>query len=270
MNRTNNLQADETPVKVLKDNVRGYMWGYHSLEPNNRFILFEYNESRSGKVASDLLQNYQGILQTDGYGGYNKLRSREDIIGLGCWAHCRRHFADVVKISSKAGKAHEIIKWIAKLYQIESVARDQNMDFVHRKKLRQTEAPPILEKIYRLLTNTSPAAKSALGKAINYALNQWEHLNKYINYGEAEIDNNLIENQIRPFAIGRKNWMFLGNERAAKTAAFFYSLIQSCKLNDINPKKYLIYVLYQTRKMQRNEVDPKTLLPQFIDKTLLL
>jgi transposase len=270
LDNINIIQADETPVKVLKDNIRGYMWGYHSLQPDNRFILFEYNESRSGKVAADMLKNFQGILQTDGYGGYNNLRSKTGIIGLGCWAHCRRHFADVVKLTNSNGKAHEIIKWIAKLYQIESAAREQGLDFAARQRLRQTQAPPILKEIHERLIKTISPSKSALGKAITYALNHWEYLVKYVDYGEAEIDNNLIENQIRPFAIGKKNWLFIGNERAAKTAAFFYSLSQSCRLNGIDPRKYLIYVLSETGRMRRNEIDPQNLLPQFIDKTLLV
>ena len=269
INCTNSLQADETPVKVLKDNHRGYMWGYHSLKPDNRFVLFEYNGTRSGKVASDSLRSYRGILQTDGYGGYNNLRARNDIISIGCWAHCRRHFTDVIKIASSSGKAHEIVKWIGKLYRIEEVAREQNLSFAMRKELRQAQAPPILQKIHELLTKSIPPPKSVLGKAIAYALNNWEYLIKYIDHGEAEIDTNLIENQIRPFAISRKNWLFLGNERAAKTAAFFYSLIQTCRLNNINPKKYLIYILYQASQMRRKEVEPNSILPQFIDRTLL-
>ena len=269
INNTRLLQADETPVKVLKDNARGYMWGYHSLEPDNRFILFEYNRSRSGKTASDNLERYHGILQTDGYSGYNSLRAREDIISLGCWAHCRRYFTDVVKISSKAGKAHEVVKWITKLYQIEARAREQNLDFTARKELRQSQAPPILQKIREVITKSIPPPKSALGKAITYALNQWEELTRYVDHGEAEIDNNLIENQIRPFAVGRKNWLFLGNERSAKIAAFFYSLIQTCRINNIDARKYLIYALTQAAGMRRGEVDPKDLLPQYIDRSLL-
>ena len=270
INKTNILQADETPVKVLKDNIRGYMWGYHSLEPTNRFVLFEYNESRSGKVASDNLKEYYGILQTDGYSGYNNLRAKDEIISIGCWAHCRRYFTDVIKISSSNGKAHEVVKWISKLYQIEDMAREQNLGFAARKELRQTQAPPILQKIHELLTKAIPPPKSAIGKAIAYALNHWEHLTRYVDHGEAEIDNNLIENQIRPFAVSRKNWLFIGNETAAKTAALFYSLIQTCKLNGINPKKYLIHVLYQSGRIRRNEVNPKDLLPQFIDTILLV
>jgi transposase len=269
INNTANLQADETPVKVLKNNHRGYMWGYHSLKPANRFILFEYNETRSGKTASDHLKAYRGILQTDGYAGYNNLRAKDDIIGIGCWVHCRRHFTDVIKITSSAGKAHEVVKWIGKLYQIEENARKFNLSFADRKALRQAQGPPILEKIHELLTKSTPLPKSSLGKAIAYALNHWEYLIKYIDHGEAEIDNNLIENQIRPFALGRKNWLFVGNEGTARTAAFFYSIIQTCRLNNIDPKKYLIYVLYQAGRMRRQEVKPSSLLPQFIDKTLL-
>jgi hypothetical protein len=277
INNTDNLQADETPVKLLKNkhqnkhqnNHRGYMWGYHSLKPANRFILFEYNETRSGKAASDNLKDYRGILQTDGYAGYNNLRAKDDIVSIGCWAHCRRHFTDVIKITSSAGKAHEVVKWLGKLYQIEEDARKFNLSFTDRKELRQAQAPPILEAIHKLLTKSTPLPKSTLGKAIAYALNHWEYLIKYIDHGEAEIDNNLIENQIRPFALGRKNWLFIGNEEAARTAAFFYSIIQTCRLNNIDPRKYLIYVLYQAGRMRRQEIDPRNLLPQFIDKTLL-
>ena len=270
LNNTDVLQADETPVKVLKGNIRGYMWCYHSCNPKNRFVLFEYNDSRSGKVVSDNLRDYRGILQTDGYSGYNGMRSKEGVVNLGCWAHCRRHFADVVKISSKAGKAHEAIKWISMLYQIESEARGQRLSFAERKKLRQERAPAILQTIYNLIAKTSPPTKSALGKAITYASNQWKYLTKYVDYGEAEIDNNWVENQIRPFALGRRNWLFIGNEKSANIAAFFYSLIQSCILNGIDARKYLNHVLNLAGKMRRNEIDPTSLLPQFIDRDLLV
>ena len=270
LNHTGVLQVDETPVKVLKKESKGYMWCYHSYEPKNKFILFEYNNSRESESVNDNLKNYQGILQTDGYSGYNFIGKKDGIIKVGCFAHCRRKFAEVVKISSSTGKAHEVIKWIGKLYQIESKAREEQLDFAARKKLRQDQAVPILEKIHDLVTKSTAPPKSALGRAIFYTTNQWEELNSYVNHGEAEIDNNWVENQIRPFAIGRKNWMFLGNEKAGKTAAFFYSILQTCRMNNIDARKYLIYVLLQVGKMRRGEVEPGTLLPQFIDKSLLL
>lgn len=269
LNHTGVLQVDETPVKVLKKESKGYMWCYHSCEPKNKFILFEYNNSRESQSVNANLKNYQGILQTDGYSGYNAIGEKDGIIRLGCWAHCRRKFAEVIKISSTTGKAHEVVKWIGKLYQIESLAREQNLNFAARRKLRQDQAPPILEKIYESVTKSTVSSKSALGRAMLYTVNQWEELNKYVNYGEAEIDNNWVENQIRPFAIGRKNWMFLGNEKAGNTAAFFYSILQTCRINNIDARKYLIYVLLQVGKMRRGEVEPRVLLPQLIDKSLL-
>jgi transposase len=264
------LQADETPVQVLHKKSKGYMWCYHSCEPKNKFILFEYSNSRESQTVMNNLKNYQGILQTDGYSGYNMIGKKDGIVRLGCWAHCRRKFAEVVKISSSTGKAHEVIKWIGKLYQIESIAREQCFDFAARKKLRQEQAPPILQKIHELVTQSTPSSKSAIGKAMFYTINQWEELSKYVDYGEAEIDNNWVENQIRPFAIGKKNWMFIGNERAAKTAAFFYSILQTCRMNNIDARKYLSHVLLHTDKMRRGEIDPKKLLPQFIDKSFLI
>lgn len=232
-------------------------------------MLFEYNDSRSGEVVNQTLQDYCGILQTDGYSGYNQQRLNPGVISLGCWAHARRKFAEVVKIAKTAGKAHEIVKLISKLYEIEQRAKMQQLDYIARQALRQAEAKPILAKIKNSIEQANPATKSAIGQAITYMRNQWEYLIKYIDYGQAEIDNNWCENQIRPFAIGKKNWMFLGNQRSAKIAAFFYSIIQTCKLNDINPTNYLIYILSQAGKMRRKEVDLVTLLPQFIDKSLL-
>jgi transposase len=110
---------------------------------------------------------------------------------------------------------------------------------------------------------------SALGKAVQYAINQWKYLSNYVDYGEVEISNCWVENQIRPFAVGRKNWLFVGNEQSANKSALLYSLIQSCKLNQIDPRKYLEYVLNQAAKMRRKEIDPARLLPHHIDKSLI-
>lgn len=268
LNHSGVLQVDETPVQILKKDSKGYMWCYHSLEPKNKFILFEYYHSRESQAVNNNLKDYQGILQTDGYSGYNAISTKDGVIRLGCWAHCRRKFVDVVKISS-TGKAQEILKKISKLYQIENKAREQKLDAVSRQQLRQSQAPPILEEIHTLITQTTAPPKSVLGGAITYALNQWEHLTKYVDHGEAEIDNNLVENQIRPFALGRKNWLFLGNEKSAEIAAFFCSIIQTCRINNIDPRRYLIHALSKSSGMRRREINPKNLLPQFIDKSLL-
>lgn len=268
LEKTNILQADETPVQLLSLNKKGYMWAYHSLVKENRFILFEYNNTRSGEVVTNRLKNYQGYLQSDGYAGYNKLRQQSGVIAIGCWAHCRRHFADVIKIGG-SGKATEAIKYIASLYALEREAKA--LSCAARKELRQEKAKPILQDIKLWLDQTEfeVPPQSAIGKAIAYAKSQWPYLAAYAEHGEPEIDNNLVENQIRPFALGRKNWLFLGNEKSANIASLLYSLIQTCKLNDINPRAYLSYVLKQVHKLRRYQIDPVSLLPQFIDKNLL-
>lgn len=163
------------------------------------------------------------------------------------------------------------MSYIGKLYQIESSIPKEQIDFAAREELRQKRAKPILDemKIWLEKSLLQAPPQSAIGKALSYTSKQWEHLCRYIDHGEVEIDNNLVENQIRPFALGRKNWLFAGNERGANMAALFYSLIQSCKLNGINARSYLNYVLNQAGKMSRREINPKILLPQFIDRNLL-
>jgi len=266
----NVLQADETPVTVLKKRGKGYMWCYHSCLPENRFVIFDYSSTRGSIAVNAVLKDYQGILQTDGYQGYNEIHAKENVISLGCWAHCRRKFAEIVKIGI-TGKAAEAIEYIKKLYKYEKQAHEEKLTFAKRKELRQKKAKPIIDEFKIWLEKTLPCAppNSALGKAIKYALSQWKHLSEYIDHGEAEIDNNWAENKIRPFTLGRKNWMFIGNENAANIAALLYSLIQTCKMHDINARKYFIYVLNQAKKLSLGTIDPKTLLPQFIDKTLL-
>ena len=263
------LQADETPVTVLKPHKEGYLWAYHSCDPGNRFIFFEFNLTRGSEHPDRLLKDFQGLLQTDGYSGYNGLRKKEGVTNFGCWDHARRKFAEVVKINgnNKAGKAGEMLLDIGKLYEIEKDIKDFSAG--DRKLIRQKRSKLILDLIFSKLQKIQPPPQSALGKAVTYCLNQWLYLCRYVDYGEVEISNCWIENQIRPFALGRRNWLFVGNEQSANKSALLYSLIQTCKLNDIDPRKYLEYVLNQAHKMRRNEIDPTSLLPQFINKDLL-
>jgi transposase len=263
------LQADETPVTVLKPHKEGYLWAYHSCDPGNRFIFFEFSLTRSGKNVENRLETYQGLLQTDGYSGYNGFRNKNDVINFGCWDHARRKFADVVKINgnNKSGKAGEMLLLIAKLYQIEDDVKKRN--FNDRKKIRQEKTKPILDLIFSKLQKIHAPPQSTLGKAVTYCVNQWPYLSAYVDYGEVEISNCWIENQIRPFALGRKNWLFVGNEHSANKSALLYSLTQTCRLNGIDPRQYLEYVLSQAPKMRRREINPTSLLPQFINKDLL-
>jgi transposase len=267
----NYLQVDETPVKVLSDDKKGFMWAYHSPKQNNRFIIFDYNISRAGAVVQNRLNNFKGILQTDGFSGYNYFRESEHIINLGCWDHARRKFVDAQKASGKTGKglAAKAINMIGKLYGVEQQIKNLTRD--ERKQRRQEDSKPLLEDFHKWLLEykSKVPAQSSLGKALIYANNQWQYLIKYIDYGEAHIANNLVENLIRPFALGRRNWLFVGNERGGKAAALLYSLIQSCQLNNINARKYLTYVLSQAQLIRRDQIDIKSLLPQFISKDLL-
>lgn len=266
--QVNLLQADETKVKTLKPNKEGYLWGYHSCDLGNRFILFEYSASRGAHVPNQTLKDFVGKLQTDGYGGYNDQRKKPVVISFGCWDHCRRKFTDVIKVSDKErkGKAAEFLLLIDKLYEIEREAKE--FDIVDRRLYRQEKSKPILDIIQDKIIMVNAPPKSLLGVAMTYIKNQWPYLIEYINHGEVPISNCWIENQIRPFAVGRRNWLFTGTPESASKAALLYGLIQTCKMNDIQPRVYLEYVLNQAQAMRRGDISPTSLLPQFIDKSI--
>ena len=264
------LQADETKVKTLKPNRQGYLWAYHSFTDINRFIFFEYAPSRGATYPNQMLQNFTGILQTDGFSGYNDLRAKPNVINVGCWDHCRRKFVDVVKVAdqNRQGKAAQILLLINQLYDIE---RDTKLMMANeRQSLRLQKAKPLLDEIKHEIDLVHAPPKSLLGVAITYANNQWPYLTEYIHHGEMPISNCWIENQIRPFALGRRNWLFTGNPESANKAALLYSLIQTCHLHDIQARAYLEYVLNQAQAMRRGDIDPTSLLPQHIDKSLFI
>lgn len=262
------LQSDDTKVKTINPNKEGYLWGYHSCDYDNRFILFEYSASRGASVPNEALKGFAGILQTDGYSGYNDLRAKSSVISVGCWDHARRKFTDVVKVADKdkQGKAAQLLVPINRLYEIEREAK--NMSFADRKNYRHENAKPVLDFIYEEILKINAPPKSLLAIAVTYAKNQWPYLIEYINYGEVPISNCWIENQIRPFALGRRNWLFTGTPKSANKAALLYSLIQSCRMNGIDPRKYLEYVLSMSNAMRRGDVPPTSLLPQFINKSI--
>lgn len=261
------LQADETKVQTLKPNKKGYLWGYHGCDPGNRFILFEYSPSRGAHVPNKALKDFAGILQTDGYSGYSDLRASSLVVSVGCWDHCRRKFTDVIKVADneRKGKAAKLVLLIDRLYEIERKA--SQMSFDERKAHRHEHAKPVLETIKHAVVEINAPPKSLLGVAITYISNQWPYLYEYINYGEVSISNCWIENQIRPFAVGRRNWLFTGTPESANKAALLYSLIQSCKLNNINARAYLKYALNQSHAMRCGDMSPTLLLPQFIDQS---
>ena len=262
------LQVDETPVKVLETNKKGYVWAYFAPNDGKGLVAFEFSLTREGAVANKRLQSFNGLLQTDAYTGYDALRKREGIIGFGCLSHARRKFSEVVKISSdKYGIAEEMIERLKPLYALESRMREFGAAHRTRKRLRQKIARPILKEIYVWLRSIENKVlpKSKLGKAIAYTLRQWRYLTAYLRHGMAEIDTNYVENKIRDIALGKKNWLFIGNEDCGKIHALWYTLIISAIINNLNPRVYIHYLLTKVHQLRRGEIDPITLLPDRID-----
>lgn len=239
------IHMDETPVQVLNEagkaaQSKSYMWVRSAGPPENRITLFNYDSSRSGRVPARLLAGYQGALMVDGYEGYEPVCREQVLTRLGCWTHARRKFVDVSRSSKKKnGQAAYAIKLIAKLYQIEKSMKEASPEARHIE--RQARAKPIIDTLKDWLDDTRPkvAPKTTLGKALHYLDNQWPRLIGYLNDGRYPIDNNPVENAIRPFAIGRKNWLFSASVGGAKASANLHSLIETAKANGLEPYAYL-------------------------------
>lgn len=265
------IGMDETPVQVLQEadkanTSKSYMWVMRGGPPGKVILVFNYARTRSGMIAVKLLKDFNGYLQTDGYKGYEVLSSSPEIILAGCWDHVRRKFWEAFKAGKNTKSSGEILKMIKELYLIEQQLKEKKADFAEIRKVRQLEAKPILEKIKTWLlkrVNKVPP-KSLLGKAINYALNEWPKLIKYIEDGRIPISNILVENAIRPFAIGRKNWLFCGSPRGAFASAGLYSLIETAKANGLEPYWYLKY-LFENLPNAESTDDYRALLPYMLD-----
>ena len=255
------VQMDETTVQVLKEpgktaQSKSYLWVQRGGPPDKRVVLYDYNPSRSAAVPKDLLADYKGYLQTDGYDGYNAVVLSNDLIHLGCMAHARRKFSDALKAQGKkkqAGRAHRGLSLIRKLYRVEKYVR--KFKPYERFTYRLQHAQPILEEIRAWLDKSLPQVppQSATGKALNYMHNEWEKLVVYLKDGRLEIDNNGAENAIRPFVIGRKNFLFSTSVKGVKASANLYSLIETAKANDLEPYAYLRYLYTELPKAQTVE-----------------
>lgn len=263
------VQADETTVQVLnevgRDNkTKSYMWCYRG-GGEKPIIIYEYQQTRAGYHAEKFLAGFKGYLQSDAYSGYNFADRNINITKVGCMAHARRKFADIVKLAKTRGLAHEAINFFKALYKIEKEAREKKLAPSERFNLRNEKVPKILMSFKTWLENylTKTPVQSKIYEAIRYTLSNWIFLNNYLLDGKIEIDNNLIENSIRPFALGRKNWTFMGSPSGAKAGAIFYSLIETCKANNVEPYKYLCNMLNQIRLCQTDD-DYEKLLPQVI------
>lgn len=241
------LHADETPLPVLNPGSgktdKAYLWVYRSqADAPHPIVIFDYAPDRKGIHPQHFLGDWQGILQTDDYGGYDALYRQEHIIEAGCWAHVRRHFYDVEQ-RGPSPVAQKALAWIAKLYAIEAEIKASPPD--QKAAARQQRAGPLLEAFHTWLTETQMqvAPKSGIAKAIGYALKRWKALTLYLKEGRLSIDNNPVERALRGVAIGRKNYLFAGNDAGGERAASFYSIIETCKLNGVEPFAYLCDVL---------------------------
>jgi transposase len=253
------LHADETPVAQLDPGAgktkRAYLWAYHSnrLAAGPPIVVFDYQASRSGSHASDFLLGWQGHLMVDDYAGYKAL-FRAGVTELACLAHARRKFFDLYA-ANQSPVAQEALARIGKLYAIEQAGRE--LDAEGRRALRQREAKPVLEALFAWLyaTRKGMAEGSATAKAIDYSLKRWEALIRYAGSGDLPIDNNPVENAIRPIAIGKKNWLFAGSERAGKRAAAIQSLIGTARLNGLDPAAWLRETLEKLPVWPHSRID---------------
>lgn len=251
------LQIDETYIKYQdqqKDHCpNGYLWAYHS---PGLGVLFEWFPSRAVECLDPMLSGYEGYIQTDGYAAYpswlnhpDHKKEKADILHAACWAHARRNFVEVPDNSN----ARKVVKLIAKLYCTETELREKPE--LDRAACRQQHAAPVLEKIKAILDKEQPRQlpQSSFGKAISYALERWEALTLYLEHGTLEIDNNLVENAIRPTAVGKKNFLFFGSPNSGQTSAVIYSLVETCRKLDVNPSDYLGELFEALPTMQQPE-----------------
>ncbi len=272
------INADETPVQVHKEPGRkntskSYMWVFRGGPPETPCFIYQYHPTRAGRVAKTFLEGYKGFVQTDGYSGYNFLDANKNVGHVGCWAHARRTFFNASKVVEKAkgvkvkSSADEALDFIRKIYSIEKNIFIQNLSDDEIIKEREQKTLPVLEEFKIWLNEKSliTIPKSYLGKAIAYTMGQWNRLIQFTELEYCTPDNNLAENAVRPFVLGRKNWLFSDTPKGAKASAVFYSLIETAKANNIEPYQYLKYIFGKLPLITSTE-EYKNLLPQNIDR----
>jgi transposase len=258
------LQADETGIKVLDSEKKGsshqgYLWAYRDVI--NNLVMFDYRPGRSKEGPARILRNHTGFLQTDGYAAYDQFAGREGLQVLYCMAHARRYFKEA-EDNDKARAAYALQK-VQELYEIEGRVKEFTVD--ERYRIRQEEAVPILEELQKWMIEqySSVTPKSPIGKALEYSMKRWKELSVYTSDGRLEIDNNRIENQIRPIALGRKNFLFAGSHESAQRIAMIYSLLATCKANGVDPLKWITRVLEEIPNRTVNNLED--LLPTTLD-----
>jgi len=272
------IQADETTLQVLneknkKATQKSYIWLAIGMD-RYPVVMMKYANNRSATVPIEIFAGFKGYLQTDGYSGYSKIVRQENITQLACWAHARRKFADIVKSgkSDEESKAYanEAIILIRKLYNIEKESKDEPPDI--KLKIREDKSIPVLNTIREWLNTKFFKAQElggAIAKAFVYLNNHFAKLNIYTTDGRLLIDNNKAENHVRPIAVGRKNWLFATSVKGAEAIATWYSIIETAKLNGLEPYFYLKYLLTQLPIYQRDQKDIEELMPWRVDKESL-
>lgn len=258
------IQVDESTLPVIDNEkhraVKGYMWCARAVEDN--LVVFHYDMgSRSHETARKLLRGYRGTIQTDGYGAYDQFENDPHIQVIGCWAHARRKWSDALDEDKRT--ASEALSYINRLYHIENEAKEAGISGDELKEKRQKEAYPVILQFEKWMyeTATRSSQNSRIGKAIGYTLPLLPRLSRYVNDGRFRIDNNGVENAIRPLALGRKNFLFCGNHDAAARAAIVYSLVDSCKALDIEPREWLEDVLLRIPGNENSREALRELLP---------
>jgi len=261
---TNYLSADETPIKVLDEDKkgtthRGFYWVYHNAQ--EKLVLFDYRPGRGREGPDDILKNFQGYLQTDGYSAYEDFDQRPGIALLHCMAHARRKFHEA--LDNDEPRAEYALGLFQQLYAIERKIKDQALSSDAVAEVRQQQALPVLQTLKTWMEkeySTLVVKKSPIAQAMAYFLTRWKKLCIYTQDGRLNIDNNLVENAIRPVAVGRKNYLFAGSHEAAQRAAMVYSLLATCKLHGINPYYWLRDVLENMHRFTTENI--QGLLPQ--------
>ena len=259
----NKLHADDTPVPVLEPGrgvtKTGRLWTYvrddrPAGSTDAAAVWFQYSPDRKGERPAAHLKNFAGILQADGYAGFDQLYARGDIVEAACWAHVRRKFYDI-HAANDSPIAAEALTRIGALYAIEAELRGRSPEY--RQATRQARAGPLLDDLQQWLqsTLTMVSKKSDLAVAIRYALARWTALTRYRDDGGIEIDNNAAERSLRAVALGRKNYLFAGSDAGGDRAAAFYSLIGTAKLNGLDPEAYLRTVLERIAEHPINRLD---------------
>jgi transposase len=264
------VNADETPVQVLDEpgranTTKSYMWVFRGGAPGKEVVYYRYSPTRSGDVPREVLQGYRGYLQTDAYSAYESLDGQVKLVG--CFAHMRRNFVKVIdargKGAKKTGSAEVALDYIRKLYAIEKMASRQELSPAERYEFRRERAQEVLTEfkgwIDKRLHITPP--KGLLGKALNYAFTHWPKLIRYVEDGHITPDNNAAENAIRPFVVGRKNWLFAGHPNGANASANLFTLIETARSCGLEPYAYLRFLFERIPHAQTTE-DYEALLPQ--------